>query len=146
MTTLLNQAFTLTLVGMGMTFAAIVLLVAGMYVLTALAKSEDAPARRRKSAAPVVIQVPDENIGTPRRGPSPTLAVTSSTDVKPSEPAGPVDDRYLAAAAAVAVALATQAAPAASQDGRVIGISPWNTHMRGHQLTQRLRHMARRVH
>jgi sodium pump decarboxylase gamma subunit len=53
MTTLLNQALVLTLIGMGMTFGALGLLVLGMYAMTALitdkprretASTEEAPA------------------------------------------------------------------------------------------------------
>ncbi len=115
---LLSQALNLTLVGMGMTFAAIGVLVAGMYALTTfLADEEEA------EEMPEVAEAPAEQAAL-------------QLDV----------GRYHAAAAAVAVALA-QAADTAQmkQQSRTVVGESWTAHVRTKQLARREHHDLRRT-
>ena len=142
MNTLLSQALLLTLIGMTMTFAAIGLLVGGMYVLTALIKDE-----RPKARKPVVVKV-ERNVQSEAEAKRISQAVFPSITIAPEEVptandednANEVEDRQRAAAVAVALALAIQAISTtntAPMDG-------WNTFVRGHHLAQRQRYAARR--
>lgn len=106
---LLRQAIWLTVVGMGMTFAAIGTLVLGMYALTALTADKEAAAPAEEQA---------EQIEMERPGPA---QVTDAT--------------YRAAAAAVAVAIAqthTMSKPQAER-GR---LSPWTSHVRREHISR----------
>jgi Na+-transporting methylmalonyl-CoA/oxaloacetate decarboxylase gamma subunit len=104
MTTLLNQALVLTLIGMGMTFGALGLLVLGMYAMTALitdkprretASTEEAPAEEA-----LVTRVADVVLHLAAAASQP------STEVEADRPRD--EDREYAAAAAVALALALE--------------------------------------
>lgn len=116
----LTTALNLTLIGMGMTFASIGALVAGMYLLTALFREK--PAIVETSApTPAEVDIPAET------------AVDEDTT------------RYMAAAAAVATALAQarQTASRASKTGAGTA-GAWNTYVRGGLLTQRAHYNALR--
>lgn len=118
---LLTQALNLTLVGMGMTFAAIGVLVAGMYALTTfLADEEEA------EEAPEIPEVAE----------APADQAALQLDV----------GRYRAAAAAVAVALAQAADTARTQPtGRTVAGESWTAHVRTKQLARREHHDLRRT-
>ncbi len=154
MITQLNQALVLTLVGMGMTFAALGLLVLGMYAMTALitdkprrkkASAEEAPAEEPlvTEAADVALHLAatrqsgaevDENR---RRAAAVAVAVAL-------EGATAEDCRYRAAAAAVAMAVAS--ASAASVPTNVPTMPDvWDHHVRSQYLTQRQRWVSRSV-
>ncbi len=111
MDALLKQALWLTGVGMSMTFVSIGLLVLGMYALTALF-----PEKKEQSPAetqPVAGPVAQEPVGT---------------------------DRYKAAVAAVAVAVAqTRLRPAAAPTISTPwpGSDEWTPYVRNHHLAQR---------
>ena len=107
MNELLRQALWLTVVGMGMTFAAIGTLVVGMYALTALTADKE-------EAAPAEEQVRVE-----------TPAQTQAAD-----------DVYRAAAAAVAVAIA-QAHTISRTRAERGTLSPWTSHVRRDHVSQR---------
>ncbi len=150
MTTLLNQALILTLVGMGMTFAALGLLVLGMYAMTAFITDEPrrkkAPVVETPAEEPLVTRVADVvlHLATTRRSDAEALedrqraaaaAVALALDAAE-------DYRYRAAAAAVAMALASgDAAPASTNV--VAAPDAWNTHVRSQYLTQRQRWVGR---
>lgn len=116
MDVLLAQGLNLTILGMGMTFLSLGALVLGMYLMTALIK--DAPPEAEEDEA--------EFVAAP-------------------EVAAPDAARYLAAAAAVAVALEqsaqvwTPATASAMPPARV-----WNTQVRSRQLIQQQQHVLRR--
>jgi len=149
MTTLLNQALILTLVGMGMTFAALGLLVLGMYAMTALITDEPrrkkTPVEAAPAEEPLVTQVADVvlHLATTRKSDAEVLedhkraaaaAVALALDTAE-------DCRYRAAAAAVAIALASADAAPASTNAAMP--DAWNTHVRGQHLTQRQRWVSR---
>jgi Na+-transporting methylmalonyl-CoA/oxaloacetate decarboxylase gamma subunit len=156
MTTLLNQALILTLVGMGMTFAALGLLVLGMYAMTALitdeprrktAPAEESPAEERivTQAADVVLHLtaaarrPSAEVSANRELAA-AAAVTLALALEEGRPQR--DDRYRAAAVAVAMALASGGAAVASTN--VVAMpDAWNTHVRSQHLTQRQRWVSR---
>ena len=112
---LLRQALRLTVVGMGMTFTAIGVLVVGMYLLTFVAR-ERRPTTRTETP-----------VAAPRR-----------------DELTPPDDRYLATAAAVAVAFAQAVSPARAEraDGKV---DRWSTHVRNQRLTQQVQRPGSRT-
>lgn len=141
MTTLLNQALTLTLIGMGMTFAAIGLLVLGMYVMTALIK--DTPPKARKA---VVIEV-EKNPQSEALAREVTAAVFPGVTLNPQAGPGPGfrksdvqrdEDRYRAAAAAVAIAFAMQTT--VTRQTNVAAADGWSAFVRGKRLAQRRYH------
>ncbi|MEA3309558.1 MAG: OadG family protein [Chloroflexota bacterium] len=108
MSELLTEALGLTLVGMGMTFAALGTLVLGMYLLTMLT-AEEKPAVKEKNAAP-----------------SPAAAGPSVSTA---------DERYLAAVAAVAVAVAQAATKQQRQRGQPH--DQWGLYIRSQLLNAR---------
>lgn len=111
MSELLTEALGLTVVGMGMTFAALGTLVLGMYLLTMLT-AEKKSAVKEESAAP-----------------SPAAAGPSvSTE----------DERYLAAVAAVAVAVAQATTKQQRQRGQPR--DQWGLYVRSQQLNARRSH------
>ncbi|MFP4394092.1 MAG: hypothetical protein ACLFTI_02420 [Anaerolineales bacterium] len=107
---LLSQVLLLTLVGMGMTFAAIGVLVAGMFALTTFLADEEA----------------QESPETPVAAPDDQAAL--QVDV----------GRYRAVAAAVAVAVA-QATDTyqAQRPARDVAGGSWTAHVRATQLARR---------
>jgi Na+-transporting methylmalonyl-CoA/oxaloacetate decarboxylase gamma subunit len=121
MNELLSQALILTLVGMGMTFAAIGILVLGMYALTTFLADGGAEENQERSAA---VEAPDDQA---------PLQVD-------------VGRYHAAAAAAVAVALA-QAADTyqAKRPGRAASGDAWTAHVRATQLARREYHNSRRA-
>jgi len=119
----LVQALALTGIGMGMTFAAIGVLVLGMYLMTALIKDRQ-PAGQ---AAPSSASVPDSNAS-----PEPLLPASTSTAL------------YKAAAAAVAVALA-ELPQAESTRGWPLPVSGWSESVRAQHLAGRQRYDLRRA-
>ncbi|MBN2389196.1 MAG: OadG family protein [Anaerolineae bacterium] len=160
MTTLLNQALVLTLIGMGMTFGALGLLVLGMYAMTALIT--DRPRRKRTATEEpppeeaLVTQVADVVLHLAAAANLPNTEVEADEDreraaaaavalalaLEDSAPHALADDRYRAAAAAVAmaVAAASAGATAVSAPASVITMpDPWSSHARGEQLTRRQR-------
>lgn len=148
MPTSMTQAFTLTLVGMGMTFAAIGLLVLGMYVMTALIK-DTRPVTRKA----VVIKV-EKNLQSEATARKITAAVFPGITITPTaeprkssreeEGSQNREDRYRAAAAAVAIALAAQATAVPTVG--VTATDGWNTFVRGQRLAQRQRYHTHRLH
>lgn len=100
MTTLLNQALVLTLIGMGMTFGALGLLVLGMYAMTALIT--DKPRRKKTSAEEAQ---PEEALVT--RVADVVLHLAAASNL-PDVGAETAEDRERAAVAAVALALALE--------------------------------------
>jgi len=162
MTDLLNQALILTLIGMGMTFGALGLLVLGMYAMTALIN--DNPRRKKKATeeAPpekaLVTRVADvvlhlaaaanlpaaEAEADEDRARAAVAAVALALALEDSTSHVLADDRYRAAAAAVAMAVAAASADAgadaASAPANVITMpDPWSSHARAQQLTRRQR-------
>jgi len=152
MADLLNQALILTLVGMGMTFAALGLLVLGMYAMTALITDEPrrktAPAEESPVEERIVTQAADVVLHLTAAARRPGAEVSENRELAAAaavalalalENAKPhLDDRYRAAAAAVAMAAAFGgAAPVPTN------VAPmpdaWNTHVRSQHLTQRQR-------
>jgi len=121
MSELLSQALTLTLVGMGMTFAAIGILVLGMYALTTFLSDGDES---------------EESQETPSAVEAPAEQAALQVDV----------GRYHAAAAAVAVALA-QAADTyqAKRPERAASGDAWTAHVRATQLARRAYYNSRRT-
>jgi len=122
----LSQALLLTLIGMGMTFAAIGLLVVGMIVMTALIKDRSQDDEELPDVTPGAPSEPPIQEGQPRH-----IAAAAAVSVALAEPS----PRYAAAAAAVAVVLATQATPPV-----IISASApnaWNAYVRGQQLSRR---------
>ncbi len=152
MTTSLNQALILTLVGMGMTFAALGLLVLGMYAMTALINDEPrrkkAPVEESPAEKVVVTQVADVilHLATARQlevvaGERDLAAATAVALALALEVDTP-DTRYRAAAAAVAIAMASGDAAPASPNITAMP-DAWNTHVRSQHLTQRQRWISR---
>jgi len=164
MTTLLNQALILTLGGMGMTFAALGMLVLGMYAMTALIT--DKPRRKKASSeeaqteeafatrvADVVLHLdaaarqPDAKAeaGRPRdedRERAAAVAVALALTLEGGTPfmaTGSAEgDRYRAAAAAVALAMASAGtAPTPTKTSTMP--DAWDYHAREQRLTQRQR-------
>lgn len=137
----LTQAIFLTLAGMTMTFAAIGLLVVGMYVLTAVVKDE------RPKRKPIVVNV-ERNVQSEAEAKQISQAVFPGVTLAPEEtmPDGhanaetEVENRRRAAAVAVAIALATQSTAAVN----TAPVDSWSTFVRGHHLAQRQRFRARR--
>ncbi len=132
----LQQALLLTVIGMGMTFAAIGLLVAVMYAMTALIKDKTD-----------VEDVDTDDIDLP-------IAVApwenSSNDIAPLAAAAAVATMFAeqqgkaqAAAAAVTVALTTQTIATPAFTTRP---NAWNTTIRAQRLAQRQYHNLRRRH
>lgn len=112
---LLLQGLNLTIVGMGMTFAAIGVLVAGMYGLTTFLADEDASEAPTVSDIPASVAAPDDQAGL-------------QIDV----------GRQRAAAAAVAVALAqAEDAYRARRPGQAMSGDAWTAHVRATQLARR---------
>jgi Na+-transporting methylmalonyl-CoA/oxaloacetate decarboxylase gamma subunit len=159
MTTLLNQALILTLIGMGMTFAALGLLVLGMYAMTALIKDE--PRRKKVPAeeAPVegtlVTQVADvvlhlattanlpdveaEAAEDRERAAAAAVALALASEGESPQLVTPAD-RYRAAAAAVAMAVAAASADADAVPAPTNVITTpdaWSYHVRAQQFTGR---------
>lgn len=148
MTTLLNQALLLTLVGMGMTFAALGLLVLGMYAMTALISDEPrrkkAPVEEAPAEEVVVTQAADVilHLATARQldvvAGERELAAATAVALALALEADTPDTRYRAAAAAVAMAMASGDAAPASTNAVAIP-DAWNMHVRSQHLTQRQR-------
>ena len=117
---LLSQALLLTLVGMGMTFAAIGVLVASMYALTTFLADEEA---KESPETPAAVAVPDGE---------------TVLQVDVGRHHARYRARYRAAAAAVAVALAqaTDTYQAKRLDRATTGES-WTAHVRATQLARR---------
>jgi Na+-transporting methylmalonyl-CoA/oxaloacetate decarboxylase gamma subunit len=159
MTTLLNQALILTLIGMGMTFGALGLLVLGMYAMTALItekpRRKKVPAEEAPAEGALVTRVADVVLHLAAAASLPgaktevdedreraavaavALALASEGDA-PQLDVTPADCRYRAAAAAVAMAVAC--ADAATAPANISTIpDAWNYHARAQQLTQRQR-------
>jgi len=142
---LLNQALFLTLIGMTMTFAAIGLLVIGMYALTALARDE-----RPKKRKPVVVTV-ERDLQSEATAKQISLAVFPNITLTPektpnndqNDVVDEAENRRRAAATAVAMALAMQVTATTTATGAVAGDN-WNTFVRGHHLAQRQRYAAQR--
>ncbi len=143
MTTLLNQALILTLVGMGMTFAALGLLVLGMYAMTALITDkprgkealEAAPETRGVDVALPVVEVAAEPPRDEARERAAVTAVALALAMEGVVTLPVADDRYRAAAAAVAMAVA--GADGGAAQANVSGNpDAWNYHAREQQLTQ----------
>jgi Na+-transporting methylmalonyl-CoA/oxaloacetate decarboxylase gamma subunit len=142
MDTLLTQALLLTLVGMTMTFAAIALLVVGMYVLTTLIKDERPQARK-----PVVVKV-ERNIQSEAEAkqisqavfPGVTLASEETLTTDDQNHTDEAENRHRAAAVAVAVALAMQSTSITN----TAPVDNWNAFIRARHLAQRQRYNARR--
>jgi len=160
MTTLLNQALILTLVGMGMTFGAIGLLVLGMYALTALITDKprltETPLVDEKREEALVMQIADvvlqiatvagpasANAGEdsePQHEDRYRAAATAVALALALQDGAPqYDDRYRAAATAVALALAEYDPAQAMPLSVPIAADAWNNHTRGQHLTQRQR-------
>ncbi|MBN2002743.1 MAG: OadG family protein [Anaerolineae bacterium] len=137
MNTLLNQALILTLIGMGMTFAAIGVLVVGMYAMTAFIKDKDDAADELPEVAPVIEDEPLWWKPTEDQRP---LAAAAAVSVALAEQTSSA--RYVAAAAAVSAALAT--APATSHPASSITFDVWNAHVRSQNLARRHAYDARR--
>jgi sodium pump decarboxylase gamma subunit len=110
MNELLRQALWLTVVGMGMTFAAIGTLVLGMYALTALTADKEEAASAEEQVERMETESPSQ---------------TQSDD-----------DAYRAAAAAVAVAIA-QAHTITRTRAERGTLSPWTSHVRREHVSQR---------
>jgi len=154
MTTLLNQALILTLVGMGMTFAALGLLVLGMYAMTALitdeprrkkAPAEEAPAEEVlvTQAANVILHLAAARQSDVVAGER-ELAAATAVALALALEADTLDTRYRAAATAVAMAMASgDAAPASTN--AAAAPDAWNMHVRSQHLTQRQRWGSRSV-
>ncbi|HQE92912.1 MAG TPA: OadG family protein [Anaerolineae bacterium] len=155
MTTLLNQALILTLVGMGMTFGALGLLVLGMYAMTALITDKPRRQKPPRAAAPaeetLVTQVADVVLHLATTAARPPLraeeerelaAVAAVIAALASEDAT-ADARYRAAAAAVAMAVASDAVVQAPTPVFAMP-DAWNIHVREQQLAPRQRWVGRR--
>ena len=158
MTTLLNQALILTLVGMGMTFAALGLLVLGMYAMTALitdeprrktTPAEESPAEERivTQAADVVLHLtaaarpPVAEVGANRELAA-VAAVSLALALEGDTPLTAAEARYRAAAAAVTMAVACAGTTPAQTNVSTMP-DAWNMHVRGQHLTQRQRWVSR---
>ena len=162
MTTLLNQALVLTLIGMGMTFAALGLLVLGMYAMTALITDEPrrkkAPAEEAPVEGTLVTQVADvvlhlaaaanppdvkaEAVEDRERAAAAAVALALALEGDSSHLDATPADRYRAAAAAVAMAVATASADAdaVSAPTDVVAMpDAWSHHVRAQQFTGRSR-------
>ncbi len=169
MTTLLNQALILTLVGMGMTFAALGLLVLGMYAMTALItdkpRRQEMPLPETQVEETLLTQVADVVLHIAAAASLPSadavavqpqdedrqraaavavalaLADTSQSDDAAADCRVAADCRYRAAAAAAALAMALAERNPASVVPAPSTAAPdaWNYHARGHHLTQRQR-------
>ena len=143
MTTLLNQALILTLVGMGMTFASLGLLVLGMYAMTALITDkprgkkalEAAPETRGVDVALPVVEVAAALPRDAARSRAAAAAVALALAMEGVVTLPVADDRYRAAAAAVAMAVAGADGGAARAN---VSGNPgvWNYHAREQQLRQ----------
>lgn len=125
----LTQAFILTLVGMGMTFAAIGLLVVGMYALTALVKDKPEAAVEEALPAPETPQPMLQKLSVEIQ-----RAAAAAVSVALAE--GGASPRYVAAAAAVATALSARTVPA----GAAVDAGAWNVAVRARRLAWRERH------
>jgi hypothetical protein len=141
----LTQALILTLVGMGMTFAAIGGLVAGMYALTALVKDKpeavEAPVTESPAVSPQpLVLSPQSSLPNPQSlAPNPRhLAAAVAVSIALAEAAQ--SSRHIAAAAAVATALAEQSAPAAAP----VNANAWNMVVRARRLMGRSVYDTRR--
>ncbi len=135
---LLNQSLLLTLIGMGMTFASIGVLVLGMYAMTAFIKDKaNVEEEETPEAAPAVELEPWAWGPADNQRP---LAAAAAVSVALAEQTSSA--RYLAAAAAVAGALATTA-PAAVQPAPADASSAWNAHVRSRNLARRSDYVAR---
>ncbi|MGC9356509.1 MAG: OadG family protein [Anaerolineae bacterium] len=114
MSELLSQALWYTLIGMGMTFAAIGALVLGMYLLTYLF-----PERKEEKGE---VEVP---------APPPDA-------VPGKEAARAVERRRLAAIAAATVAVAQASKAPTLEEGAGSAMDQWRSFVRGQQLTHRI--------
>ena len=113
MNALLTEALGLTVVGMGMTFASIGMLVLGMYLLTMLTGEKRLPGKEKNA---------------------PLISVAA-------EPSVPVEEeRYLAAVGAVAVAVAVAQAAKEQQRQRSQPGDQWGLYVRSQQLNVRRSH------
>jgi Na+-transporting methylmalonyl-CoA/oxaloacetate decarboxylase gamma subunit len=143
----LEQALILTLVGMGMTFAAIGLLVAGMYAMTAFIKDKADDEDELFDEMPAIYE-PSPIAGHPSPGDSGRndadrrLAAAAAVATMLAEQQG----KMQAAAAAVAAAIATAdaAATQTTTGPQLATSSAWNTAIRVQRLSQRQYHDARR--
>lgn len=131
-TTLLSQTLMLTLLGMGMTFAALGVLVLGMYAMTALIKDKPVAKEVLPEAASVIEPKPVED--------QRPLVAAAAVAVALTEQAAPA--RYTAAAAAVAAAVATATPHRQFMPGNAD--STWNAYVRGRTLALRNFYNARR--
>ncbi len=123
---LINEALMLTLIGMGMTFAAIGVLVLGMYAMTALIKDKpqaaEEPSEDELAGASEPLR---ELVADPQ-----PLAAAAAVAVGLANQATP--GRYVAAAAAVAAAMAVATAhPRSALSGATI---TWNAYVRRRTL------------
>ncbi len=139
MNILLEQALVLTVVGMGMTFVAIGLLVVGMYAMTALIKDKALIKNKADEIAAVdeieLLEAPVAQQPAFAIDPGhPQIAAAAAVAAMLAEYNG----KAQAAAAAVAVAWATQSAAPSTAP------SAWNVTRRGQQLAQRKYHDLRR--
>jgi Na+-transporting methylmalonyl-CoA/oxaloacetate decarboxylase gamma subunit len=162
MTTLLNQALVLTLIGMGMTFAALGLLVLGMYAMTALITDEPRRKKAPDEEAPVegtlVTQVADvvlhlaaaanppdvkaEAVEDRERAAAAAVALALALEGDSSHLDATPADRYRAAAAAVAMAVAAVCADADAVSAPTDVVTmpdAWSHHVRAQQFTGRSR-------
>ncbi len=121
MTESLLQALQLTVVGMGMTFAAIGTLVAGMYLLTALTRE------------------PEEAAPEPPPDPNKLTILGITVDISQVN-AAPAEAKQRAVAAAVAVAMAA-ARPAAMIRPTVV--DNWAAYVRMQHVMRRRYHRMR---
>lgn len=116
MNSLLSQALWLTLWGIGTTFAAIGVLVGGMYLLTALIK--DRPEKAEEEG--------EEE--------APTAEVSAGAD-----------QRVVAAVAAVATALAQAGTALRLPAGETLAAGSWDSFTRSRRLSGRAQHDQRRA-
>ena len=126
----LIQGLQLTVLGMGMTFASIGALVVGMYLMTAVTRTQHA----KDEAARKAQKDEGEYVSL-------DSAALESGHLSLNEELGE-DAKYRAAAAAVAVALAeaeaqTSAAPPRTSD------DAWSIYVRGRNVSRRLRYDLR---
>ncbi|HOU14430.1 MAG TPA: OadG family protein [Anaerolineae bacterium] len=162
MTTLLNQALILTLIGMGMTFAALGLLVLGMYAMTAFItdkpRRKEAPTEETQTEEALMTQVADVVLhiaaasGLPGADAAPSqlqnedrqraaaaAVALALEDSIPQTNDATADCRYRAAAAAVAAALTEHNPAAVIPAPPTIIPDTWNYHARAQHLIQRQR-------
>lgn len=115
MNTLLSQALWLTLWGMGTTFAAIGVLVGGMYLLTVLFKDR------------------------------PGEAEAEGEKEEPAAVSAGADQRVVAAVAAVATALAQAGSVLRLPAGETLAAGSWDSFARSRRLSGRAQHDQRRA-